>query len=154
MTQRLSKIKTDKVRGPNSNIVTNGPRPKIKINTIARTKLGVYKYIYIYIYFNICETIWSVARGKCLFKIWSEVQISSIENQRIWCTQDSFQNSIWSLWISSNAFWIDKCTSCIHRLYEKGVSPYLDQFVIVIIDDILIYSRNTKEHVYHLQIVL
>ena len=32
--------------------------------------------------------------------------------------------------------------------------PYLDQFVIVFMNDILVYSRNTKKHVFHLQIVL
>ncbi|KAL4334046.1 hypothetical protein GQ457_07G007710 [Hibiscus cannabinus] len=32
--------------------------------------------------------------------------------------------------------------------------PYLDKFVIVFIDDILIYSRNKDEHAEHLQIVL
>jgi len=32
--------------------------------------------------------------------------------------------------------------------------PYLDFFVIVFIDDILIYSRNKKEHEHHLRIVL
>ncbi|GJY38703.1 putative reverse transcriptase domain-containing protein [Tanacetum coccineum] len=32
--------------------------------------------------------------------------------------------------------------------------PYLDKFVIVFIDDILIYSRNEKEHEEHLKIIL
>ncbi len=32
--------------------------------------------------------------------------------------------------------------------------PYLDQFVVVFIDDILVYLRNAKEHDRHLQIVL
>ncbi|KAK8647250.1 hypothetical protein V6N13_120998 [Hibiscus sabdariffa] len=32
--------------------------------------------------------------------------------------------------------------------------PYLDQFVVVFIDDILIYSRSEAEHVEHLRIVL
>ena len=32
--------------------------------------------------------------------------------------------------------------------------PYLDSFVIVFIDDILIYSRSKEEHDHHLRIVL
>ena len=32
--------------------------------------------------------------------------------------------------------------------------PYLDSFVIVFIDDILIYSRSKGEHEHHLRIVL
>ncbi|GKF51837.1 putative reverse transcriptase domain-containing protein, partial [Tanacetum coccineum] len=32
--------------------------------------------------------------------------------------------------------------------------PYLDKFVIVFIDDILIHSRNKEEHANHLRIIL
>ena len=32
--------------------------------------------------------------------------------------------------------------------------PCLDQFVIVFIDDILVYSKNAKYHTFHLRIVL
>ena len=32
--------------------------------------------------------------------------------------------------------------------------PYLDQFVIVFIDDILIYSRSEAEHEQHLRLAL
>jgi len=32
--------------------------------------------------------------------------------------------------------------------------PYLDQFVVVFIDDILIYLRTPVEHTYHLRTVL
>jgi len=32
--------------------------------------------------------------------------------------------------------------------------PYLDQFVIIFIDDILIYSKSPQEHAHHLSIVL
>ena len=39
-------------------------------------------------------------------------------------------------------------------LMNRVFHPYVDQFVIVFIDNILVYSRNAKERVYHLQIVL
>ena len=31
--------------------------------------------------------------------------------------------------------------------------PYLDQFVVVFIDDILVYSKDSQEHEHHLRIV-
>ena len=39
-------------------------------------------------------------------------------------------------------------------LMNRVFKQYLDLFVIVFIDDILIYSRNEKEHASHLRIVL
>ena len=38
----------------------------------------------------------------------------------------------------------------MHRVFP----PYLDQFVVVFVDDILIYSQSKCEHEYHLRIVL
>ncbi|KAG8485634.1 hypothetical protein CXB51_018875 [Gossypium anomalum] len=38
--------------------------------------------------------------------------------------------------------------------YQLIFRPYLDQFFMVFIDDILIYSRNESEHAEHLRIVL
>ena len=38
----------------------------------------------------------------------------------------------------------------MHRVFQ----PYLDQFVVVLVDDILIYSSSEWEHEYHLRIVL
>ena len=38
----------------------------------------------------------------------------------------------------------------MHRVFQ----PYLDQFVVVFMDDILIYSQSEREHEYHLRIVL
>ncbi|GJX53760.1 putative reverse transcriptase domain-containing protein [Tanacetum coccineum] len=39
-------------------------------------------------------------------------------------------------------------------LINRVCKPYLDKFVIVFIDDILIYSRNKEEHADHLRIIL
>ena len=38
----------------------------------------------------------------------------------------------------------------MHRIFR----PYLDQFVVVFLDDILVYSRSEEEHDNHLRIVL
>ena len=38
----------------------------------------------------------------------------------------------------------------MHRMFQ----PYLDQFFVVFMDDILIYSQSEWEHEYHLRIVL
>ena len=37
---------------------------------------------------------------------------------------------------------------------QRVFQPYLDQFVVVFVDDILIYSQSEWEHEYHLRIVL
>ncbi|GKD13696.1 putative reverse transcriptase domain-containing protein [Tanacetum coccineum] len=39
-------------------------------------------------------------------------------------------------------------------LMNRVCKPYLDKFIKVFIDDILIYSRNKEEHVNHLRIIL
>ena len=39
-------------------------------------------------------------------------------------------------------------------LMNRVFQPYLDQFFVVFIDDILVYSKDAQEHEYHLRIVL
>ena len=39
-------------------------------------------------------------------------------------------------------------------LMNKVFHPYLDQFIVVFIDDILVYSKDAQEHEHHLKIVL
>ena len=40
------------------------------------------------------------------------------------------------------------------ELMNRVFRPYVDQFVVVFIDDILVYSKSMEEHVYHLRTVL
>ena len=39
-------------------------------------------------------------------------------------------------------------------LMNRVFRPYVDQFVVVFIDDILVYSKDAQEHEQHLRIVL
>ena len=39
-------------------------------------------------------------------------------------------------------------------LMNRIFQPYLDRFVIIFIDDILVYSGSSEEHSEHLRIVL
>src|SRR5262249_37795919 len=39
-------------------------------------------------------------------------------------------------------------------LMNRVFKPFLDHFVIVFIDDILVYSRNMEEHAWYLRMVL
>jgi len=51
-------------------------------------------------------------------------------------------------------FWLLNAPAAFIDLMNWVFKPYLDQFVVVFIDDILIYSRTPEEYTHHLRIVL
>ena len=51
-------------------------------------------------------------------------------------------------------FGLTNAPAAFMALMNKVFQPYLDRFVIVFIDDILVYSKNRGEHEQHLKIVL
>ncbi|GJV74998.1 putative reverse transcriptase domain-containing protein [Tanacetum coccineum] len=51
-------------------------------------------------------------------------------------------------------FGLTNAPSVFMDLINRVCKPYLDKFMIVFIDDILIYSRNEEEHANHLRIIL
>ena len=52
------------------------------------------------------------------------------------------------------SFGLTNAPAAFMDLMNRVFQPYLDMFVIVFIDDILVYSRSEAEHVEHLRVVL
>lgn len=53
--------------------------------------------------------------------------------------------------LSGDAFWLDQCP--VLHPDERLFHPYLDRFVVVYLDDIVVYSGTLEEHVEHLRAV-
>ncbi|XP_019236698.1 PREDICTED: uncharacterized protein LOC109216929, partial [Nicotiana attenuata] len=52
------------------------------------------------------------------------------------------------------SFGLTNAPAAFMELMNRVFRPYLDMFVIVFIDDILVYSRSQEEHEQHLRVVL
>jgi hypothetical protein len=52
------------------------------------------------------------------------------------------------------SFGLNNVSDYFTYLMNKVLMEYLDKFIVVFIDDILVYSRSDQEHEDHLRLVL
>jgi hypothetical protein len=47
--------------------------------------------------------------------------------------------------VHGDAVWTAKCSEYVSSLDERRVRDYVDKFMLVYLDDVLIFSRSTEE---------
>jgi hypothetical protein len=90
-------------------------------------------------------------------QVFSKIDLRSGYHQiKIWKEdpEDRFLHSIQSIWVSCDVIRVDQCPAHLMYLMNSVFMAKLDRFVVVFIDDILVFSNCKKEHEEHLCIVV
>ena len=82
------------------------------------------------------------------------IRVLSAKSERCRCAEDSIQTLYGHYEFLIMPFGLTNAPTAFMDLMNRVFRPYLDQFVVVFIDDILVYSRDEHEHEQHLKIVL
>jgi len=95
-----------------------------------------------------------VAACQVIHQVGFETRISQGTSQRKRYLEDFLQDKAWFVWVVGYVIWFMQWTNYIMRLINDALCPYQDSFVIINLDDILVYSATLEDHMSHLMHVL
>nr|GEW84880.1 hypothetical protein [Tanacetum cinerariifolium] len=91
---------------------------------------------------------------KCLLKDQPEIGLSLIEGSEEDIPKTAFRTRYGYCEFQVMPFGLTNAPAVFMDLINQVCKPYLDKFMIVFIDDILIYSKRKEEHEKHLKLIL
>ena len=56
--------------------------------------------------------------------------------------------------VQGNAFWAHQCSNYFSTYDERYIREYLDHFVFIYLDGIVVFSSIIKEHTHHVRLIL
>ncbi|GKA45174.1 putative reverse transcriptase domain-containing protein [Tanacetum coccineum] len=90
--------------------------------------------------------------------VYSKIDLRSGYHQLIVCDEDipktAFRTCNGHYEFQVMLFGLTNAPAVFMDLMNRVCKPYLDKFVIIFIDDILIYSKSEEEHAEHLKLIL
>ena len=101
------------------------------------------------------EDLFDQLKGACIFsKINLRSEYYQLRVKDVDAPKRTFKTRYGNYEFLVMPFGLTNAPSAFMELMNKVFPPYLDKFVVVFIDDILVYSKNEEDHEQHLRIVL